>query len=509
MHKFLIESKEQGGTPLMKVLNFINGEWKESSSKQFAPVINPATGDAIGEVTVSIEADVGAAVKAAKAAQKKWALEPAPKRAEVLYKVGYLLKERKEQLARMLTMEMGKVIEEARGEVQEGIDMAFYMAGEGRRLFGDTTPSELKDKFAMSVRAPVGVVGIITPWNFPIAIATWKSFPAIVAGNAVVWKPALETPFMAQELAKIFEEAGLPKGVFNVVNGDGPTTGNALVEHPDVRVISFTGSNEVGRKIAEKCGRSLKKVSLEMGGKNAVIVMDDADLSLAVEGILWSAFGTSGQRCTACSRIIAHESIKKELENRLLEAMRTLTIGNGLDENVKVGPVINEKALQKIDRYVQIGKEEGAKLLTGGYILQEGEYNKGYYYAPTLFTDVMPNMRIAREEIFGPVASIIPVKSLEEAIEVNNSVDYGLSSSIFTRDVNKVFTAMRDLDTGIVYVNAGTTGAEIHLPFGGTKGTGNGHRDSGVAALDVFTEWKSIYIDFSGKLQRAQIDIDE
>ncbi|TXK90507.1 aldehyde dehydrogenase family protein, partial [Parageobacillus sp. SY1] len=271
----------------MKALNFINGEWKESSSKQFAPVINPATGDTIGEVAVSLEADVDAAVKAAKAAQKKWALEPAPKRAEVLYKVGYLLKERKEQLARMLTMEMGKVIEEARGEVQEGIDMAFYMAGEGRRLFGDTTPSELKDKFAMSVRAPVGVVGIITPWNFPIAIATWKSFPAIVAGNAVVWKPALETPFMAQELAKIFEEAGLPKGVFNVVNGDGPTTGNALVEHPDVRVISFTGSNEVGRKIAEKCGRSLKKVSLEMGGKNAVIVMDDADLSLAVEGILW------------------------------------------------------------------------------------------------------------------------------------------------------------------------------------------------------------------------------
>jgi alpha-ketoglutaric semialdehyde dehydrogenase len=493
----------------VKVLNFINGEWKESSSRQFAPVLNPATGETLGEVTVSIEADVNEAVKAAKTAQKQWALVPAPKRAEVLYKVGYLLKERKEQLARLLTMEMGKVIEEARGEVQEGIDMAFYMAGEGRRLFGDTTPSELKDKFAMSVRVPVGVVGIITPWNFPIAIATWKSFPAIVAGNAVVWKPALETPFMAQELAKIFEEAGLPNGVFNVVHGDGPTTGNALVEHPDVQVISFTGSNEVGRIIAEKCGRHLKKVSLEMGGKNAVIVMDDADLSLAVEGILWSAFGTSGQRCTACSRVIVHEKVKEELENRLLEAMKTLTIGNGLDENVKVGPVINEDALQKIDRYVRIGKEEGAKLLTGGYILRDGEYQKGYYYAPTLFTDVQPTMRIAREEIFGPVVSIISVNSLEEAIAVNNSVDYGLSSSIFTRDVNKVFKAMRDLDTGIVYINAGTTGAEIHLPFGGTKGTGNGHRDSGVAALDVFTEWRSVYIDFSGKLQRAQIDVEE
>lgn len=492
----------------MKARNFINGKWCDSASGKWQPIMNPATGESIGEVMLSTEEDVNHAVQAAKAAQKKWALVPAPKRAEVLYKVGYLLKERKEELSRILTMEMGKVIEEARGEVQEGIDMAFYMAGEGRRLFGDTTPSELKDKFAMSVRAPIGVVGIITPWNFPIAIATWKSFPAIVAGNAVVWKPATETPLMAQELAKIFSEAGLPEGVFNVVNGSGSTVGNALVEHPDVRVISFTGSNEVGRTIAEKCGRLLKKVSLEMGGKNAVIVMDDADLSLAVEGILWSAFGTSGQRCTACSRVIVHEEIKEELETRLLKAVSTLKIGNGLDETVKIGPVINEAALKKIHQYVQIGKEEGAKLLTGGEILTEGELAKGYYYAPTIFTDVTPTMKIAQEEIFGPVVSIISVKDLDEAIEVNNQVEYGLSSSIFTRDVNKVFQAMRDLDTGIVYINAGTTGAEIHLPFGGTKGTGNGHRDSGVAALEVFTEWKSIYVDFSGKLQRAQIDVE-
>ncbi|ADU92876.1 aldehyde dehydrogenase family protein [Geobacillus sp. Y412MC52] len=493
----------------MKIQNYINGEWKEPSTGQFAPVINPATGETIAEVAMSGPNDIDEAVQAAKEAQKQWALVPAPKRAEILYKVGMLLKERKEQLARLLTMEMGKVIEEARGEVQEGIDMAFYMAGEGRRLFGDTTPSELKDKFAMSVRTPVGVVGIITPWNFPIAIATWKSFPAIVAGNAVVWKPAPETPIMAQELAGIFEEAGLPPGVFHVVHGDGPTVGNALVEHPDVKVISFTGSNEVGRMIAEKCGRLLKKVSLEMGGKNAVIVMDDADLTLAVDGIIWSAFGTSGQRCTACSRVIVHERVKQELERRLLEAVKTLKIGNGLDETVKVGPVIHEEALQKIDRYVRIGVEEGAKLLVGGYILREGDYARGFYYAPTIFTDVTPNMRIAREEIFGPVVSIISVRSLDEAIAVNNSVDYGLSSAIFTRDVNNVFRAMRDLDTGIVYVNAGTTGAEIHLPFGGTKGTGNGHRDSGVAALDVFTEWRSIYVDFSGKLQRAQIDTDD
>jgi len=493
----------------VKIQNYINGEWKEPSTGQFAPVINPATGETIAEVAMSGPNDIDEAVQAAKEAQRQWALVPAPKRAEVLYRVGMLLKERKEQLARLLTMEMGKVIEEARGEVQEGIDMAFYMAGEGRRLFGDTTPSELKDKFAMSVRVPVGVVGIITPWNFPIAIATWKSFPAIVAGNAVVWKPAPETPIMAQELARIFEEAGLPPGVFHVVHGDGPTVGNALVEHPDVKVISFTGSNEVGRMIAEKCGRLLKKVSLKMGGKNAVIVMDDADLTLAVDGIIWSAFGTSGQRCTACSRVIVHEWVKKELERRLLEAVKTLKIGNGLDETVKVGPVIHEEALQKIDRYVRIGVEEGAKLLVGGYILREGDYARGFYYAPTIFTDVTPNMRIAREEIFGPVVSIMSVRSLDEAIAVNNSVDYGLSSAIFTRDVNRVFRAMRDLDTGIVYVNAGTTGAEIHLPFGGTKGTGNGHRDSGVAALDVFTEWRSIYVDFSGKLQRAQIDTDD
>lgn len=490
----------------MKAWNFIDGEWKAASSGQWASVINPANGEVIGEAALSTAADIDAAVKAAKAAQKQWALVPAPKRAEVLYRVGSLLKERKEQLARLLTMEMGKVIEEARGEVQEGIDMAFYMAGEGRRLFGDTTPSELKDKFAMSVRVPVGVVGIITPWNFPIAIATWKSFPAIVAGNAVVWKPALETPFMARELAAIFAEAGLPRGVFNVVHGDGPTAGGALVEHPDVPVISFTGSNDVGRQIAEKCGRLLKKVSLEMGGKNAVIVMDDADLTLAVDGIIWSAFGTSGQRCTACSRVIVHERVKPELERRLLEAVKTLTIGNGLDETVKVGPVIHEEALQKIDRYVRLGVEEGAKLLIGGHRLRDDAYARGFYYAPTIFTDVTPSMRIAREEIFGPVVSILSVGSLEEAIAVNNSVDYGLSSAIFTRDVNNVFRAMRDLDTGIVYVNAGTTGAEIHLPFGGTKGTGNGHRDSGVAALDVFTEWRSIYVDFSGKLQRAQID---
>ncbi|AVQ98252.1 aldehyde dehydrogenase [Oceanobacillus iheyensis] len=489
-----------------KLRNFINGEWQDVA--RTTAVLNPATGEEIVQVPLSSGEQVDKAVFAAKNAQKEWALVPAPQRAEVLYRVGYLMKERKERLSQLLTGENGKVIEEARGEVQEGIDMAFYMAGEGRRLFGQTTPAELKDKFAMSQRVPVGVIGIITPWNFPIAIATWKSFPAIVSGNAVVWKPATETPIMAFELAKIFEEAGLPKGVLNVVFGSGNEVGNALVNHEKVQVISFTGSNNVGREIAAACGRQLKKVSLEMGGKNAVIVMDDADIDLAVEGILWSAFGTSGQRCTACSRVIIHEQVKATLETRLLAKMEELTIGNGLDETIKVGPIINDRGLAKIEEYIQIGKKEGAKLLAGGHALKEGAKQDGNYFAPTLFTDVSSTMRIAQEEIFGPVVSLIPVKSFEEAIEVNNSVSFGLSSSIFTNDVNRVFRAQRDLDTGIVYVNAGTTGAEIHLPFGGTKGTGNGHRDSGVQALDVFTEWKAIYVDYSGKLQRAQIDID-
>lgn len=490
----------------MKLTNYVNGKWLDAKNLQFTAVLNPATGKELAQVQLSTASDVDEAAKAAKAAQKSWAKVPAPKRASYLYEIGRIMKERKEHLAQVLTKEMGKVIEEGRGEVQEGIDMAFYMAGEGRRLFGETTPSELADKFAMSIRAPIGVVGLITPWNFPVAIATWKSFPAIVAGNTFLWKPATETPMMAYEMSKIFAEAGLPDGVANIVFGTGSEVGTAMIEHPDIRVISFTGSTDTGRKVAELGGRNLKKVSLEMGGKNAVIVLEDADLDLAVEGILWSAFGTAGQRCTACSRVIVHEEVKEELQNRLLKKMESLTIGDGTDESIKVGPVINKRALEKIHSYIEVGKQEGAELLAGGEILTGGHYDKGNYYAPTLFTDVTASMRIAQEEIFGPVISIIEVDSFEAAIEVNNGVIYGLSSSIYTQDVNRAFKAQRDLDTGIVYINAGTSGAEIHLPFGGTKGTGNGHRDSGVAALDVFTEWKSVYVDFSGKLQRAQID---
>lgn len=491
----------------MKLTNYIGGQWQEPSAR-YADVINPANGVKLAEVPLSTAEDAEKAAAAAKKAQKQWALVPAPKRADYLFEIGRMMKEKKEHLAQVLTKEMGKVIEEARGEVQEGIDMAFYMAGEGRRLVGETVPSELQNKFAMSVRAPIGVVGLITPWNFPVAIATWKSFPALVAGNTFIWKPATETPLLAHEMSLIFDEAGLPAGVANIVYGAGSEVGTALIEHPDIRVISFTGSTETGRHVAELSGRYLKKVSLEMGGKNAVIVMDDADLELAADGILWSAFGTAGQRCTACSRVIVHEAVKVQLEIRLMNKMEKLKIGDGLDETVAVGPVINKKAVEKIQRYIEIGKEEGAELLAGGNVLAEGDFANGHYIEPTLFTNVKPDSRLAQEEIFGPVVSLISVSSLEEAIEVNNSVAYGLSSSIFSQDINKVFQAQRDLDTGIVYINAGTTGAEIHLPFGGTKGTGNGHRDSGVAALDVFTEWKSIYIDYSGKLQRAQIDTE-
>lgn len=491
----------------MKLTNYIGGQWQEPSAR-YADVINPANGVKLAEVPLSTAEDAEKAAAAAKKAQKQWALVPAPKRADYLFEIGRMMKEKKEHLAQVLTKEMGKVIEEARGEVQEGIDMAFYMAGEGRRLVGETVPSELQNKFAMSVRAPIGVVGLITPWNFPVAIATWKSFPALVAGNTFIWKPATETPLLAHEMSLIFDEAGLPAGVANIVYGAGSEVGTALIEHPDIRVISFTGSTETGRHVAELSGRHLKKVSLEMGGKNAVIVMDDADLELAADGILWSAFGTAGQRCTACSRVIVHEAVKVQLEIRLMNKMEKLKIGDGLDETVAVGPVINKKAVEKIQRYIEIGKEEGAELLAGGNVLAEGDFANGHYIEPTLFTNVKSDSRLAQEEIFGPVVSLISVSSLEEAIEVNNSVAYGLSSSIFSQDINKVFQAQRDLDTGIVYINAGTTGAEIHLPFGGTKGTGNGHRDSGVAALDVFTEWKSIYIDYSGKLQRAQIDTE-
>jgi len=487
--------------------NYINGKWVEGRSKKTFENRNPANRrDLIGLFPASGPEDVGEAVGAAKKAFAKWRLVPAPKRGEILYRAGELLRQRKEEIARVMTREMGKILKETRGDVQEGIDTAYYAAGEGRRLFGETTPSELPDKFAMSVRVPIGVCGLITPWNFPMAIPTWKLFPALLCGDTVVLKPAEDTPHTAVKLFEILEEAGVPPGVANLVHGTGEEAGAALVRHRDVQLISFTGSTAVGREIAAVCGQNLKRVSLEMGGKNAQIVMEDADLKLALEGALWGAFGTTGQRCTATSRLILHREIKKELTDMLVERAEKIKIGDGLDETTEMGPLINEAARQKVHRYVQIGKEEGARLLTGGAIYEEGRWIHGYFYQPTIFDQVTPAMRIAREEIFGPALSVIEVGSFEEAIEVLNDTRYGLSSSIYTRDVGRAFCALRDIEAGITYINGPTIGAEVHLPFGGVKETGNGHREAGTTVYDIFSEWKSVYIDYSGKLQKAQID---
>ncbi|MBI2815846.1 MAG: aldehyde dehydrogenase family protein [Acidobacteria bacterium] len=487
--------------------NFINGEWVEGRSGDVLEDRNPAdTRELIGIFQRSGARDVEDAVAAAECAYRSWRLTPAPRRAEILFRAARMLQDRKEELARDMTREMGKVLLESRGDVQEAIDMAYYMAGEGRRLYGQTTPSELPNKFAMSVRMPVGVCGLITPWNFPMAIPSWKILPALVCGNTVVIKPAEDTPLSCYHFVKIVSEAGLPRGVLNLVAGTGPDAGEPLVTHPAVRLVSFTGSTEVGRRVAELCAPVFKHSNLEMGGKNVLMVMEDADLELAVDGAVWGGFGTTGQRCTAASRVIVQKKLYKEFVEMLVERAEALKVGNGLDPNVQVGPLINRDQLNRVQQYVQIGINEGARLMCGGHAIDHGQYACGFFHEATVFSEVSPKMRIAREEIFGPVVSVIPCDDLESAIEIGNGVRYGLSAAIYTRDVNKAFTAMRDMYTGIFYVNASTIGAEIHLPFGGTKDTGNGHREAGTAALDVFSEWKSIYVDYSGRLQRAQID---
>jgi len=490
-------------------MNYIGGRWVGSVTGRTFESKDPANGEVVGVVPLSSAADVEMAVEAAAEAFRSWRLTTAPRRGEILFKVGQLLQERKERLAELVTREMGKVIAEGRGDVQEAIDMTFYMAGEGRRLMGHTVPSELPSKFGTSMRDPVGVVAAITPWNFPIAIPTWKLSAALICGNTVVLKPASDTPVLAAELVKLYEEAGLPPGVLNLVIGSGDEVGDPLVNHPKVDVISFTGSTDTGRSVLTQTASRMKRVSLEMGGKNAIVVMEDADLDLAVEGIIWSAFGTTGQRCTAASRVIVDRAVEEALTDRLVERAARLRLGHGLDPATEMGPVINDRQMDKIHQYTLIGVREGAKLLTGGEVARAGDLARGTFYRPTIFSGVQPGMRIAQEEIFGPVLAIIAVDGLEEAIRVNNDTRYGLSTSIYTRDVNRAFTAMRDITTGVVYVNAGTIGAEVQLPFGGTRETGNGHREAAWASLDIFTEWKTVYVDYSGKLQRAQIDLVE
>src|SRR5688572_8939580 len=489
--------------------HFIAGEWIESTSGRTFESHNPADArDIVGRFQQGTAADVAMAIKAAETAGPMWRRTPAPKRGEILYAFAHLMAEHKERLSRAMTREMGKVLSEARGDVQEGIDIAYLMAGEGRRMFGDTVPSELPDKWAMSIRQPIGVAGIITPWNFPMAIPCWKMMPALVAGNTVVFKPSSDSPLCATLLVELMDEAGFPPGVVNLVTGSGGDVGDAIVDSPDVSVISFTGSSVTGKAIAERAARRLKRVSLELGGKNAVVVLRDADLDLAADGILWSGFGTTGQRCTACSRVIVEKAVVEPLVERLERRAKKLRLGSGLKDTTDVGPLINPAAVEKVGSYIAVGRSEG-ELVTGGAAATEGDLEHGNFFQPTIFTGVKPMDRIAQEEIFGPVLSVIPVDDFQGAVTALNQTRYGLSSSIYTSDVNTAFRAMRDFETGIVYVNAGTTGAETHLPFGGWKETGNGHREAGHAALDSYTEWKSIYVDFSGRLQRAQIDNQE
>jgi len=485
--------------------NFINSEWVSSVSGKSFTNINPANKDEIlGIFPRSDDKDIELAVRAAKKAFGNWSNTPPPARGRILFKVGEVMTKKREQLAQTLVKEVGKTTREALGEVKAAIDMCYFMAGEGRRLYGDSTYSELPSRLAITKRYPAGVCGIITPWNFPMSLISWKVFPALICGNTIVLKPAEDAPKTANNFAKILLESGLPDGVFNIVHGFGEEAGEALIKHKDVNLISFTGSTETGKRIAAVCGKRLAKVSLELGGKNAAIVMEDCDLDLAVNSVVRGAFSVAGERCTATSRGIVHRDIYEEFIKRLVAKTKKLRVGPGEDESTDVCPIINEKQLEKIINYVEIGKREGAKLILGGNRLTQGIYSKGFYFEPTIFVEVKPNMRIAREEIFGPVLAILKVDSFEEAIEVHNATEYGLSASIFTKDISQAMLAVDRMDVGVCYVNGPTFGSEVHLPFGGVKKSGIGHREVGKAALDVFSEWKTIYIDYSGGVQNVQ-----
>jgi alpha-ketoglutaric semialdehyde dehydrogenase len=500
----------------MEFKNFINGVWKPSSNGKYSENRNPAkwNEDLIGMFPLSTEEDVNEAVKAAREAFKKWRLIPAPKRGDVLKEVGDIMLARKDEIAFEMTREMGKVFTETKGDTQEGIDTAYYAASEGRRLFGINAPSELANKLNLSFRVPIGVAGIITPWNFPMAIPTWKIFPALVCGNTVVFKPAEITPKTANTLVQIIDEAmkkvlgkDYIPGVVNLVHGKGSVVGEAFLANKDINLISFTGSTLVGRRINEVGGRELKRISLELGGKNAQIVMPDANMDLALDAVLWGAFGTTGQRCTATSRLILHKDIHDKFVEKLVERVKKLKLGYGNEKGVDVGPCVSESQRNTVNEYVQIGlKEDKAKCLIGGKFATEGNLAKGWFFEPTIFVGVKPTHRIAKEEIFGPVLSVLKCNDLDDAISILNDTEYGLSSSIFTNDVNDAFRAVRDIQAGITYINGATIGAEAHMPFGGVKATGNGHREGGWTVYEFYSEWKAVYIDYSGKLQRAQID---
>jgi aldehyde dehydrogenase (NAD+) len=487
-------------------LNFINGKWVKAKSGKTFENVNPAdTSDIVGIFPPSGASDVHDAVDSARKSLTEWNAISAPKKGEILFRAGQILQNRKEELAQLMTREMGKVLKESRGDIQEAIDMAFYTAGEGRRTLGQTVPSELSNKFCMTVRSPIGVCALITPWNFPMAIPSWKVFPALICGNTIVFKPASDTPACATRLIEILLEAGVPPKVIQLIHGTGSETGIPLVRHKDIDLVSFTGSSEVGKEIGTICAQNHKKVCLEMGGKNAQIVLEDADLELAEEGVVWGAFGTTGQRCTATSRLIIQKSICDKFLKRLVQRIKKISIGNGINPKIQMGPLINEKQLEKVFKYVKLGLQEGAELLIGGKPYIKGKCSKGFFFSPTVFAHVKPQMKIAQEEIFGPVLSVIQVNDFEEAITVANGTSYGLSVSVYTKDINKVYRGIQDIRSGIVYVNAPTIGAEVQLPFGGIKKSGNGHREAGTTMLDIFSEWKTVYVDYSGKLQKAQI----
>jgi aldehyde dehydrogenase (NAD+) len=487
--------------------NFVAGKWVDAASGGTFENRNPADwSDVIGSFPRSGSEDVERAVESAKRGFALWSRTPAPLRGDVLRRIGDIMSARKEEIADLMTREMGKPLQETRGDVQEGIDTAYYAATEGRRLFGHTVPSELRNKWAMSFRRPIGVCGIITPFNFPMAIPTWKMFPALLCGNACVFKPAEDVPHTGTVLVEIMLEAGLPPEVIQLVHGLGEEVGAAIVSHPEIPVISFTGSTDTGRVVGEICGRMHKRLSLEMGGKNAQIVMEDADLELALEGALWGAFGTTGQRCTATSRLIVHDRVHDELLSKLVQKVRALKLGDGRRKGTDVGPMISEAAVQKAERYIDIGQKENADLLVGGRRPGGDATKDGWFFEPTIFARVEAGSRLEQEEIFGPVLSVIRFRTVDEAFAINNDVRYGLSSSVYTRDVNIAMRALNELDNGITYINAPTIGAEAHLPFGGVKQTGNGHREGGWEVYEFYSETKVGYLDFSGALQRAQID---
>lgn len=483
---------------------YINGRWVSSKSGRTFRTYNPATGEILATFAQGTPEDVEKAVEAALEARLRWRNYPGPKRGAMLLRAASIMRERKEELGQLVTREMGKVIAEGKGDVQEAIDFLEYIAGEGRRMFGETTPSELTDKFCLTVRQPIGVVGLITPWNFPFAVPCWKLGPALIAGNTVVYKPASLTPLCAATLVSILEAAGLPAGVLNVVPGSADEVGRAIVEHPAIKAISFTGSVQSGKDVYHRASAGLKRVGLEMGGKNPQIIMHDADLSLAMEGVLFGAFGTAGQRCTATSRLIVHEKVYDEVLEGLISRTRNLKIGDPLSPGVEVGPVCGEDQERKILSYIEIGRQEGAKLVTGGRKLTHRPYDKGFFIEPTIF-EARHGMRITIEEIFGPVLSVMKARDYEEAVVMANDVPYGLSSSIYTNNLSLACRAINDLECGITYINAPTIGAEVHLPFGGVKNTGNGTREAGTSAIEEFTEIKTVFIDYSGRLQKAQI----